>query len=157
MTSPLRRAGLLLFAGALAGSLSGCVLDRTGQSATEEYKKQMRMHGARIDNLEKQVDKMDAKLAELDEGARHRRMVELNVLKQVRNLSRTPVIQHAWDKGKRPMLHGFVYDLADGLLDPLVVGVECKPTADGLNDLWGAAATNRMSRERLLQTIPAAR
>lgn len=97
------------------------------------------------------------KLADLDEGARHRRMVELNVLKQVRNLSRTPVIQHAWNKGKRPMLHGFVYDLADGLLDPLVVGVECKPTADSLNDLWGAAATNRMSRDRLLQSIPAAR
>lgn len=50
----------------LLGLLSGCVLDRTGQSATEEYKKQMRLQGARIDNLEKQVDKMDAKLTELD-------------------------------------------------------------------------------------------
>jgi tol-pal system protein YbgF len=60
------RTPALLCLLSLLGLLSGCVLDRTGQSATEEYKKQMRMHGARIDNLEKQVDKMDAKLAELD-------------------------------------------------------------------------------------------
>lgn len=85
-----------------------------------------------------------AKLAQLpDDEARHRRMVELNVLKQVRNLSRTPVVQHAWAKGKRPMLHGFVYDLSDGILDPIIVGVECKPTADQLNDLWAASIRER--------------
>jgi carbonic anhydrase len=85
-----------------------------------------------------------AKLALMaNDEARHHRMVELNVLKQVRNLSRTPVVQHAWARGKRPMLHGFVYDIGDGLLDPLVLGVECKSSADQLNDLWAAAASNR--------------
>ena len=91
-----------------------------------------------------------------DDKARHQRMVELNVLKQVRNLSRTPVIQNAWARGKRPMLHGFVYDLADGLLEPLIVGVECKPTADRLRDLWAALETERRDRRELLAELPQA-
>ena len=44
------------------------------------------------------------------------RLVELNVLRQVFNLSRTPIVQNAWKRGRRPMLHGVVYDLQDGLL-----------------------------------------
>lgn len=113
------------------------------------------VHGL-VDNWLGQIRELNyaygTKLAELaDDEARHRRMVELNVLKQVRNLSRTPVVQHAWNRGKRPMLHGFVYDLHDGLLEPLVVGVECKPTADRLNDLWGAAELGKSQRASLLQ------
>lgn len=87
MTSPLRRAGLLLFAGALAGSLSGCVLDRTGQSATEQYKRQMKLQGARIDNLEQQVDQIDGKLAQIDELTQHRGqqdVMQMETLEQVR-------------------------------------------------------------------------
>ena len=33
--------------------------------------------------------------------------------------------------------------LNDGILDPLVIGVECKPTADQLNDLWAASQRDR--------------
>lgn len=71
----------------LLGLLSACVLDRTGQSATEEYKKQMRLHGARIDNLEKQVDKMDAKLAELDAVTQSRgeqEVMRMDTMEQLR-------------------------------------------------------------------------
>jgi carbonic anhydrase len=59
-----------------------------------------------------------------DDGARFNRLVELNVLEQVFQLSRTPIVRHAWKKGKRPILHGLVYDVHDGLLKELVSGVD---------------------------------
>lgn len=48
------------------------------------------------------------------------RLCELNVLEQVRNLTKTSVIQRAWKHDRRPYLHGWVYGLADGLVKPLV-------------------------------------
>ena len=54
------------------------------------------------------------------EQARADRLCELNVLEQVRNLTKTSVIQHAWKRDRRPHLHGWVYGLADGLVKPLV-------------------------------------
>ncbi len=50
----------------------------------------------------------------------YQRLVELNVLQQVHNLSRTDVVQRAWAGGSRPTLHGWVYDPADCLIRPLV-------------------------------------
>lgn len=65
-----------------------------------------------------------AELAALpDDQAREDRLVELNVAKQVFQLARTPIIQRAWSRGQRPILHGTVYDTHDGLLRPLVSGV----------------------------------
>lgn len=55
---------------------------------------------------------------------RFERLVELNVLRQVHNLSRTPIVQEAWKRGPRPLLHGMVYGLRDGLLNVLVTGVD---------------------------------
>lgn len=46
-------------------------------------------------------------------------LVELNVLAQVRNLARTEVIQRAWAQHQRPIIHGWVYGLSDGILKPL--------------------------------------
>ena len=59
-----------------------------------------------------------------DEQARFDRLVELNVLRQVFNLRATPIVQNAWKRGRRPILHGMVYDLKDGLLRELVLGVD---------------------------------
>ncbi|MEZ5285593.1 MAG: carbonic anhydrase [Vicinamibacterales bacterium] len=56
--------------------------------------------------------------------ARFNRVVELNVLKQVYNLARTPIVQNAWKRGRRPLLHGLVYDIHDGLLKELVMQVD---------------------------------
>jgi carbonic anhydrase len=55
---------------------------------------------------------------------RFKRVVELNVMRQVYNLSRTPVVQGAWSRGRRPLLHGLVYDIHDGLLKPIVLQVD---------------------------------
>jgi carbonic anhydrase len=49
------------------------------------------------------------------------RLVELNVIEQVRNLAKTSVVQEAWAKGDYPIIHGIVYDVADGILKELNV------------------------------------
>jgi carbonic anhydrase len=59
-----------------------------------------------------------------DAHERVKRVVELNVLRQVYNLTRTPIVQNAWKRGRRPLLHGMVYDIHDGLLKDLVLEVD---------------------------------
>ncbi|KAA9339911.1 carbonic anhydrase [Hymenobacter busanensis] len=59
-----------------------------------------------------------------DEDARLRRLVELNVIEQVRNLAKTNIIQNARRSNKPIKLHGLVYDLREGLLKDLQVETE---------------------------------
>lgn len=47
------------------------------------------------------------------------RLVELNVQEQVLNLAKTSIIQRAWKYDKAPYLHGWVYDLKDGIIKPV--------------------------------------
>lgn len=55
-----------------------------------------------------------------DEDTRLNRIVELSVAAQVANLAKTSLIQRAWKKGDGPHLHGWVYSLSDGIINPLV-------------------------------------
>jgi carbonic anhydrase len=55
----------------------------------------------------------------VDEGQRHRRLCELNVMEQVVNVSQTTVVREAWARGQPLALHGWIYDVADGLLRDL--------------------------------------
>lgn len=57
----------------------------------------------------------------LDEGARLRRLCELNVIQQVANTCRTTIVQKAWARGEDLTVHGVIYDIADGLLHDLAV------------------------------------
>lgn len=75
--------------------------------------------------------------AELDTSPQEQRlyrMVCLNVVQQIAHLSRIPLIQSAWRRGKRPLLHGLVYDLKNGLLQPVVTGIDGTEKAAILND-----------------------
>ena len=47
------------------------------------------------------------------------RLIELTVKEQVMNLAKTSIIQRAWKREQRPHLHGWVYSLADGLINPV--------------------------------------
>ena len=47
------------------------------------------------------------------------RMVEINICEQVFNLAKTSIVQRAWDSEQRPMLHGWVYSMNDGILSEL--------------------------------------
>ena len=55
-----------------------------------------------------------------DEGERLDRLVELNVIEQVHNLSKTTVIQKLWNTEQRPFIHGWVYGLNNGIVNPIV-------------------------------------
>ncbi|HEX6042304.1 carbonic anhydrase [Longimicrobium sp.] len=67
------------------------------------------------------ADELDA---QPDEKARLRRLVELNVMEQIHNLSRTPVVQAAWERGAELRIHGLVYGLEQGLLRDLHVTMD---------------------------------
>jgi carbonic anhydrase len=55
------------------------------------------------------------------EAHRHHRLCELNVMEQVRNVSRTTIVREAWTRGQALAMHGWIYDIHDGLLRDLGV------------------------------------
>ncbi len=55
-----------------------------------------------------------------DQEKREDRLTELNVREQVLHLSKTSIIQRAWQHTEAPQLHGWVYGLKDGLLHALL-------------------------------------
>jgi carbonic anhydrase len=64
-------------------------------------------------------------LAEMaTEEARYERLVELNVIEQVYNLSRLAPVQEAWAAGRTLRLHGCVYPITTGLLRDLGVTMD---------------------------------
>jgi carbonic anhydrase len=82
-----------------------------------------------IENWLRHVQDVRAKhQAELDaletEEKQHNRLCELNAIEQVTNLSRTTVVRDAWARGQAVTVHGWIYDLSDGLLRDLGVSVE---------------------------------
>ncbi|MDP1810763.1 MAG: carbonic anhydrase [Sediminibacterium sp.] len=54
-----------------------------------------------------------------DEENKFDRLVELNVQEQVIHLAKTSIIQRAWKNEQRPQLHGWVYGLKDGIINPV--------------------------------------
>ncbi|HVA97644.1 MAG TPA: carbonate dehydratase [Bacteroidia bacterium] len=58
-----------------------------------------------------------------DEHERKNRLVELNVIEQVSNLCKTSTIQNAWSARQSLQIHGWVYDVANGIIKDLKVSV----------------------------------
>ncbi len=54
-----------------------------------------------------------------DEKAKLRRLCELNVIHQVSNVCHIPVVQNTWMEGRPLTVHGWIYDIQDGLLKRL--------------------------------------
>ena len=54
---------------------------------------------------------------------RHKRLCELNVIEQVVNVSQTTVVRDAWARGQTLAVHGWIYDIHDGLLRDLRICV----------------------------------
>jgi carbonic anhydrase len=55
------------------------------------------------------------------EATAWRTLCELNVIEQLRNAVMTSVVQQAWARGQNLTLHGWIYDVADGLLRDMKV------------------------------------
>jgi carbonic anhydrase len=55
--------------------------------------------------------------------ARWDRLCELNVAAQVRAVASSEIVESAWERGAELAVHGWIYDLGDGLLQDLDVTV----------------------------------
>jgi len=62
------------------------------------------------------------------EKDRFNRFVELNVVEQVFDLAKTSIVQGTWKKNKELHIHGWVYDIADGLINDLEVTIRNNET-----------------------------
>lgn len=58
-----------------------------------------------------------------DPVERTNRLVELNIKEQVANLGKISFVQQAWELRQSPRIHGYVYDVATGLLKDLSVTI----------------------------------
>lgn len=70
-----------------------------------------RLHSLELDQIVDTEEKLD-------------KMVELNVVEIVYNLSKTSIVQNAWSRGKELSLHGWTYSLKTGLINDLDVTCE---------------------------------
>lgn len=80
-------------------------------------------HGAVADWVSAIGDVANAhrdELAGLDDAQRFNRMVELNVCDQLRRLANLQPVRAAFERGQPLELHGWVYDLRDGILKRLL-------------------------------------
>lgn len=60
----------------------------------------------------------------VDETKRFNRFVELNVVEQVLDLAKTSIVQGAWEQNQDLHVHGWVYDVADGLIKDLGISIK---------------------------------
>ncbi|EPS26687.1 hypothetical protein PDE_01625 [Penicillium oxalicum 114-2] len=59
-----------------------------------------------------------------DETKRYNRLVELNVIESCRNVIKTAAVQQSYRQKQYPIVHGWVFDLQDGLLRDLKIDFE---------------------------------
>ncbi|MBL7917247.1 MAG: carbonate dehydratase [Bacteroidia bacterium] len=60
-----------------------------------------------------------------DENERARRFVEVNVMEQVHDLGKTSIVQKAWSNNQELHIHGWVYDISEGIIRDLGVTFTC--------------------------------
>ena len=80
-----------------------------------------RRHKARLDALSDCGHRVDA-------------LCEFNVIEQVRNVCRSPILLQAWRRGQDVSVHGWIYDLTNGLLKDLKATVDAEPTVESTLD-----------------------
>ena len=63
----------------------------------------------------------------VDDGRRLDRLCELNVSEQVLSVSKTTIVQNAWNRGQELAIHGWIYGISDGLLRDLNISMSNPP------------------------------
>jgi len=77
-----------------------------------------RYHQERVAAVENEKDRLDL-------------MCELNVVEQVSNVCHTTIVQNAWKADAELSIHGWIYDIADGILKDLDV---CFTNSDEISE-----------------------
>ena len=81
-----------------------------------------------LDNLKPVKENFRDKLFQIkDDALRFKKLCELNVVEQVLNVCKTKIVQNAWQRNQNLSVHGWIYDIKDGLLQDLDV---CITTPD---------------------------
>jgi len=88
-----------------------------------------------IDNWLRHVQDVRAKhRSQIDslatEQEQHARLCELNVIEQVANVRQTTIVRDAWSRDQTLVVHGWIYDLSDGLLRDLEVSVSTEARSE---------------------------
>jgi carbonic anhydrase len=68
-----------------------------------------------------------------DEKTKFNRFVELNVFEQVYDLAKTSIMQTAWEREQEVHIHGWVYDVKDGLINDLKISLK---NNDSLSEVY---------------------
>ena len=69
-----------------------------------------RFHKNKLDNISNETEKVNT-------------LCELNVIEQVANVCNTTILRNSWKKKQEITVHGFVYNIHDGILKDLKVSV----------------------------------
>jgi carbonic anhydrase len=92
-----------------------------------------------LDNLRPVKENFQRNLFEInDDASRFNKLCELNVVEQVFNVCNTDIIQNAWQRKQQLSVHGWIYDIKDGLLQDLNV---CISNSDNLEKARIAATS----------------
>lgn len=89
-----------------------------------------RLHAEELDAIE-------------DMGARFDRFVELNVVEQVLDLSKTSIIQNSWSRHKYPTIHGWVCSLKTGLIKDLDISLGSTDSLPDIYKITGSAIVEK--------------
>ncbi len=71
--------------------------------------------------------------AQPDEESRVNRLVELNVQEQLHHLASKSLIQRSWKENKSPYLHGWVFDMKEGIIKPIL---EVGPDSQNVDPIY---------------------
>ncbi|KAI8981551.1 carbonic anhydrase [Pilobolus umbonatus] len=67
-----------------------------------------------------------------DEKERTRRLVELNALNSAKNVCHSTIVQNAWSRGQKLIVHAWAYDLTDGIAKKLEYVAEDECMVDSI-------------------------
>lgn len=84
-----------------------------------------RIHREKVDSLSTQKEKLNL-------------MCELNVWEQVLNVCNTTIVQKAWKVGQELAIHGWIYNIEDGILKDMNI---CVTNFDEVNEVFKLKST----------------
>jgi len=76
----------------------------------------------KIEGIDKKKDKIN-------------RLCEINVKAQVKNVCRSPFVRKAWESGQTLSVHGWIYNLEDGLLNDLDLCISSNDEAASISEV----------------------
>ncbi len=80
---------------------------------------------------------------QLSEEDRTNLLCELNVIEQVHSISKTTIVQDAWNSGQKLAIHGWIYSIKNGLLKDLNV---CLDSSEEVDPIYRVSTSDNAQR-----------